>query len=211
MRKIMILKMLFLIALLIVATNLLAQESVPAPLYKDGDVWVFRVVEADKLTQSTRALGGDYQVSYQKGKFVVRLEGGEKTETKQDLGQIRRMLVLPDDERHYLQFPLAVGKTWNTSYTADTRGASGDVNRSGETSVTGIEQLTTAAGTFRVFKIHRYDTGGGGRTSGKNPRQTKHWTFNYYYSPETRSIVKYSFEADEGRTDIELIKYVPAQ
>jgi hypothetical protein len=190
-------------ACLIFAANLSAQDSSPAPVYKNGDVWVFKVEEKGG-NYSSRALDGDYEVTHKGGKFIVRRPGGEKTETRQDVDSVRDMLYDPDDKNQYLQFPLSIGKKWNTDYEADTRQGNQNRRRSAETKVTVAEQITTPAGTFRTFKIERYETA-------PTKRSTERSTFTYYYSPEVGGIVKIAYGREGGFTrTIELIKYVPA-
>ena len=197
------LKIVILSAFLIITANLSAQESVPAPVYKDGDVWVFKVAEK-RTASSTRALDGDYEVTFKGGKFIVRRPGGEKTETRQDVGQLRDLLNEQDNEKQLLQFPLSLGKKWTTQYEADTRAENQDRRRNGETKVTGTEQITTPAGTFRAFKIERYETAA-------LKKKTERGTYTYYYSPEVGGIVKYAYEREGGAaTTMELIKYTPA-
>lgn len=199
--------MMILSAFLIFASTLGAQEQAPAPVYNEGDIWVFRVTE-HMSAESTKGLDGNYKVIYKGGKFVVAFPGGEKPQTKQDLSQLRNMLDEPNDKKQLLQFPLAIGNKWTTAYETDSRATSRPIRRSGETKVTGTEQITTPAGTFRAFKIERYETGGKFKKSGGDERGT----YTYYYSPEVRGIVKLSYERGGGAArSIELVKYVPAR
>ena len=185
--------------------NLSAQNEVPAPTFNNGDFWVFKVAEAEFQVQSTRALDGEFEVFYSGGKFLVRRPGGGDV-SGLDVGEIRRM-VNPDDDRQYFQFPLVVGKKWSVSYEVQLRGNKIPIDRHADTNVTGLEEVATPAGKFRVFKIERYDTGGGGKNIGN-------FIYTFYYSPETRSLVKYHSEAVSkgagaggGKRDIELIKF----
>jgi DUF3108-like len=148
-------------------------------------------------------------VIYKSGKFIVAFPGGKKPESKQNLAPVKGMLDEPNDKKQLLQFPLAVGKKWTTAYEMSARGGTRRVHRSEETKVAGIEQITTPAGTFRAFKIQRYETTSGGRkkTSGDTIG-----TYTYYYSPEVRGLVKLSYESEGGAArSIELVKYVPAR
>jgi hypothetical protein len=201
-----ILRLLIFAIFLSAAPLLLGQDQAAAPEIKQGDFWVFQVTEKDFSAQSTQALGGEYEVFYTKEKFLVRRPGG--TETVPNTAEIKRMIPF-DDERHYLQFPLAVGKKWSAHYEVQLRGASKEAERTAETTVSGMEEIVTPAGKFRAFKIERYDTGGGGRKGG-----TGNFVYTYYYSPETRSVVKYHYEAENkssgmvgSKRDIELIKF----
>ena len=72
--------------------------------------------------------------------------------------------------------------------------------RTADTSVAKIEEVSTPAGKFLAFKMERLDVGG----------TASRWAFVYYYSPETRSIVKYFMDQSVGtgsaKREIELIK-----
>lgn len=193
------------IGVFILAFDVLGQEA-PAPVYQNGESWTFRVVEK-LLTQSTRGLDGDYEVIHKGGKFIVRLAEGEKPETQQDLVILRRLMFLPEDNLQFLQFPLSVGKKWSTSHEVNIRAVQAPIRRNVETSVTGTQEVSTAAGTFRAFKIERLDTGNIPAPRKAAGLQSR-WNYIYYYSPQTRSIVKFSFENETGdKRDIELIKY----
>jgi hypothetical protein len=68
--------------------------------------------------------------------------------------------------------------------------------------VTGLEEITTAAGKFRVFKLEKDDRAG--------PRDF--WVTTMFYSPETKSVVKSLYDATSGlgvggKREVELIKY----
>ena len=106
-----------------------------------------------------------------------------------------------------LNFPLTVGKQWTRDYKGTYIGSSRTMARKVTYEVKGIEQVTTPAGTFRAFKLESDDRAA--------PRDF--WVTNYWYSPETKSIVKFQFDATAGgqeqglKRDIELIKFTPAK
>ena len=68
-------------------------------------------------------------------------------------------------------------------------------------------QVTAPAGTFRAFKLESDDR--------SSPRD--YFTTTYWYSPETRSIVKSLFDGSGGgqnkalQREIELIKFTPVK
>ena len=72
-----------------------------------------------------------------------------------------------------------------------------------------MEQVTTPAGSFKAYKLIKSEswstTGRGGGTGGGSNTTT------YFYSPETRSIVKRSNVNDNnpGTVETELIKFTP--
>ena len=197
------------ILFLLAAFDLFAQDEASAPIYQQGDFWLFRVSEKEMLPQSTAALNGIYEVIFLEGQFRVRRPGREAFQGRQEIGELLALIGNPSDELQYLQFPLAVGKKWKANYQITFRGANRAVNRTGDSSVTGMEAVTTPAGTFRSFKIERQDTGGAGAPGVNPPRMVS----TYYYSPETRCVVKYSLEIYDrtggslGKREIELVKF----
>src|SRR5262245_40656249 len=182
-------------SLLCVAFSAAAQEHVEAPTYKDGEIWEFKVVE--KGISGQGAAAGNYAVSFSAGRITVRPR----------FGQLRTMLFIEDD-RQYLQFPLFVGKSWRAGYNDG-----GTVYMKGTTSVTGMEDVTTPAGTFRTFIVERHVSGirRGGDAGRGEGRSAGHWLYTYYYSPQTRCLVKYYLEIGTGgrglTREIELIKF----
>src|SRR5262245_57804021 len=192
------------------ALNLFAQEQANKPTYKDGDFWQYKVTEKGFLTQNSRALNGVYELTYRPDRIAIRLEGGEKSEVQQAVGELRRMLAI-DDDRQFLQFPLSVGKTWSTQYRQEA--SNGVRNLTTETNVTGLEEIATPAGKFSAFKVERWGSSGGVPPRGKGPSsRPRHFQWTYYYSPQTQSIVKYVYEDEDGSTrEIELVKFTAKQ
>ena len=198
----------FIVGVLLIAVfEVFAQEQAEGPRYKDGDFWQFRATERNWFASSTAALIGDFEVSYSEGKpKVFKLEGGGKVEWPYDTGaELRRMLNIKSSYE-YLRFPLFMGQNWRGSYTTTLRGARPQrYTRNFENRVTGIEEVSTPAGTFRGFKIEREAWSG----------QARRW-LTYYYSPLTRSIVKWSYyEENQGsrccEREIDLIKFGSAR
>jgi hypothetical protein len=85
-------------------------------------------------------------------------------------------------------------------------GARNDQRRAAEVVVVGIEDVTTPAGSFKAFKLVRSESWSVGRGGGSNSS-----TSTFYYSPETRSIVKRVTENSNnpGVAINELIKFIP--
>jgi hypothetical protein len=184
-----------------------AQDSAPMPTYKDGDTWQFRATEKNLGASSTLALGGDYDVSFRGGEIRVRPVGRERGDYKEATGLLKRMIAGSDEEQ-LLQFPLVIKKKWDVSFRNARRGMAA-VNVRATTEVTGIEEITTAAGRFRVFKLERYETS---NNPGKGGGKTRAESHTYYYSPDTRSIVQYRQEAPSGGThEVELVKFTAGE
>lgn len=130
------------------------QEQAPAPEYRDGDSWQFNAIEKGLVTSSTKAVNGDFRVTFRRGEVRVAPVGEEKSGTKQSTGELQRMLAI-NDEPKYLEFPLSLNKKWSAELEDELRrGAT--VRSQDDMKVVGYEEVTTAAGKFKAFKIERY-------------------------------------------------------
>jgi len=102
-----------------------------------------------------------------------------------------------------LQLPLSVGKKWEFTYELDI--PQGTRSRNVAVQVVAFERIETAAGSFETFKIEKYV-----QWATANTRQgitVENVQAIYFYSPKTKSVVKYRSESTDGATrEIELIK-----
>ena len=195
------------------ASNL---EQAEAPVYKDGESWTYRV--NNKLYSGSRSdllEDGDYEITVQEGKRrIFHLDGGQKLDASNP-GVLNLMLPTKrstEGETQFFQFPLTVGKKWTAKYY--NKPASRWITA--ENSVSGIETVITPAGSFPAFKIERQVfIAAGGIYRGTTHTQ---WTYTYFYSPQTRSILKYHYQSESAAggvgtltpvhtTSIELIKF----
>ncbi len=198
--------------LLIAAFKVFGQEA-GAPVYKDGDCWQFRVSEGGFIYSSSDALSGDYELCHSGGDlkvFELGKDGQRTGELLSEAGEILKMMLGKGSYlaggNYALQFPLFVGKRWSFSYRYTNPGARKPILRPTEVAVTTEEKVDTPAGTFRAFQVVYQDQVG--------PRGK--WKFTYYYSPETKSIVKCLFDFSEGgamqgKREVVLIRYRPSQ
>ena len=200
----------FALALFFSTAIVLAQEQVPAPSFKEGDTWQINIGRQGQVGSSTDQNEGLYEIVYTQGKArVFKIEGGQKTEvdTAPDspgeglLGVIGKNARRPD-----LKFPLSVGQKWNYEVMVRPVGARREQRRSAEVSVVGQEQVTTPAGSFKAYKLVRSESWSAG--IGGSPTSS---TSTFFYSPETRSIVKRVTENSNnpGIATNELIKFTP--
>jgi hypothetical protein len=191
-------------------------EQAEAPVYKGGESWTYRV--NNKLHSGSRSdllEDGDYEIAFQDGKRrIFRLEGGQKLDVT-NAGNLNLMLPTKgslEGDTQYFQFPLTVGKQWTAKYY--NKPAKRWITA--ENSVSGIETVITPAGSFPAFKIERQVF----IAAGGIYRATTHtqWTYTYFYSPQTRSILKYHYQSESAEggvgtltpvhtTSIELIKF----
>jgi hypothetical protein len=174
-------------------TALVAQERAQAPAYRDGDYWWYRVA------------GRIYELTIVAGKLkIFDPKPDQKIEIEDERAEaLSGLVALGENDKPLLQFPLAVGKEWHAQYdtgrqTRPKTFGTAAVMKSVESRVTGLEAVTTPAGTFRAFKIERKET--------KRGRDSM--SGSVYYSPETRSIVKYEYGFPGKATKVvELTKY----
>jgi hypothetical protein len=197
----------FVIAAILVPTLYAsAQEQAPVPSYADGECWTYRMISKNYLgSTSNSLLDGDYEVCFSEGKFVQG--SGSDSSDASDASKSRdgtwQYFLYMKDNRH-LKFPLSVGQKWTETFSTEVRGTNRRVKRTSETKVVGVERVTTAAGTYEAFKIERGTWAGG--------RLASQWT--YFYSAQTKSVVKYHYQALIGSTatrEIELLRFRAAR
>jgi hypothetical protein len=190
-------------------TTVWAQEQAPAPSFKDGDTWQFNITAKGQRTSSSERFTGIYELVFSQGQLKV-YEGKTELNIKSEgAGSELLNLIGINAEQPSLKFPLSVGQKWNYEYVNRPIGAREDIKYSVEVTVTGIEQVTTPAGSFKAYKLVRNEQR---RVAGRQVR----WittTITYFYSPDTRSVVKSTTVSDDapGTTDTELIKFTPGK
>jgi len=183
-----------------------AQEQAAAPAYKDGDTWQFNFSRKGQVASSTEQNDGMYELSITQGMVkIYEANGSQKNEILiqpdgSSQGLLRLIGKSDQQDRPNLKFPLLVGEKWTYQYVTRPPNARRDQRRSVEVSVIGTEQVTTPAGAFKAYRLIRSDSWSTGSI-----------TTTYFYSPETRSIVKSSSVNDNnpGTVEIELIKFTP--
>jgi hypothetical protein len=181
-----------------------SQDEAAKPSYKNGDTWLYTVKEGGSIGSSSKLLNGTYELTIVDGKLKTAVVNGSQ---KEDLEPRPPVLTALLTFAPNLDFPLTIGKQWTREYKGTYVGGRQVIARKITYEVKGIEQVTTPAGTFRAFKLESDD-----RASQKD-----YYTTNYWYSPETRSIVKSVFDASAGgqttglQRQAELIKFTPAQ
>ena len=194
------------------STALFAQEQAPAPSYKEGDTWQFNISRKGQIGTSTDLNEGMYELSVTQG--VVKLyevDGGKKNEKPIEpdgpTQTFVRLIGQKSDQRPTLKFPLSVGQKWTYEYETKPPGSKFNQRRSAEVNVVGMEQVTTPAGSFKAYKLIRSESWTVGSLRGQKGGSTT----TYFYSPETRSIVKSSnvSENNPGTVETELIKFTP--
>ena len=194
-------------AFLLAAFNAFSQE-VPPPVFQDGDFWQFKAVETSVGGISrSNPFDGMYEVFYSQGNFkTFQMTGnGREPAGPSARGPLLAFLgqgsVIKD-----LQFPFSVGQKWDYKYEFTAIGSKKSFLRTVEIHVTGVEQVTTPAGNFSAFKLEKEEM----FKLGEHP-----WVGTFYYSPETKSVVKYSFDSTQTgagtKRESELVKFRAAR
>jgi len=192
------------IILLLSAATVRAQDQAQVPSLKDGDFWQFKVTVLSKSLGSSSNLldDGIYEVSYSSGQFgVFKLSGDQKEELAQNQTGGLLSLIGRRNNRD-LKFPIAIGQKWDYQYERAAAGSRKSYQSNVTLEVSGAEQMTTGAGSFRTFKVEKDD-----RSAPQG-----FWTTVSYYSPETKSVVKQLFDSQSGtgvgyKREVELVKF----
>jgi hypothetical protein len=201
----------FAVALFWSTVVVLAQDQAPAPVFKEGDTWQFNRTNKGQLTSSSERISGIYELLFSQGQMkVYEVVGNQKNELDVKPGGPGEGLlaaVANSEQRPTLKFPLSGGQKWTYEYETRPPGARENQKRSVEVAVTGMEQVTTPAGSFKAYKLVRTEQWRGG---GRNVVWNKSTT-TYFYSPETKSVVKSSSVQDNSSatSENELIKFTP--
>jgi hypothetical protein len=211
--------LLLLVAL--VANAARADDQGQASVFKEGDFWKFKVVEKPVPGFSSTAIqypNGIFTLRYTaRGRMRVQ-EFVENKETPLEPGQYRRRILSLLGLRQpagstttfniLLPFPFYVGKQWRYSYkpTIFRNTFHNTVN----SEVVAEQQVATQAGNFRALRIEQTQQA----ALSYNPSGRSFMAITrgaYYYSPETKSIVKYDLVGDNGdELHIELLEFAPA-
>lgn len=153
---------------------------------------------------------GDFEIQIRNGKYLrVRLDGNKRVPVT-GATWLAAALPLPaviQAETQYYNFPLWVGKEWK-----GWRRLGGW--RDSHATVTGIETVTTPAGAFEAYRIERIIWMFVGTDNVYD-------THIYFYSPQTRSVLKYDYKREmkdlvgdriyglEETASAELLSYKP--
>jgi hypothetical protein len=179
-----------------------ADNVVKAPVYRDGDWWVFRIKIIETSGETKTEV---HRVTFNKNKFESDdpsfLSGGDVTGTPYFLPFAS--VYLTDPARRWLDFPLVAGKTWSFRYRVRGGGFAGGPRFSfkfadADAEVIGkaSHPIETPAGKFAAIEIGRTDDVGG--------------ILTYYYSPQSQSVVNLRARASgyqKAQYELELIAY----
>jgi len=148
-------------------------------------LWSYRAVHS-MLAGGYRSdlISGDFDIAMRNGSRTIVQVGGGNALASEDGYRLQAMLPVPIDRdvAPYFDFPLWIGKQWTGSQLTRPDRKWRPVH----SAVTGRETVTTAAGTFPAYRIER--------SALLSVRAINYYdTEVYFYSPETRSVVKYEY------------------
>lgn len=187
--------------LLITQANVFAQERSDAPLFASGDFWRYRVVEHGDYMKTKTELNGIFELVYKDGRLeTYKLETNQKKELNFEAGVLLGLVSQTDLQQ--LQFPLYQGRSWKTDYSFRPRRRDVDRTVKAFTKVTDFAEVNTGVGAFKAYKLERQAWF----------KSIDHWVYVYYWSPQTKSVVKYRMDVLKGaatgsKREIEVIKF----
>ena len=197
--------LLFLLAgVLLMPTFKVFGQEAQAPVYQEGECWLFRSVTKNFQGYVSGVLAmpvnGDHKICFLEGKFV-EVDGATKSQIS--IGSLWNNILYMRENLH-LKFPLIVGQKRTEEFETRIRGTNRRQRGTAESSILGIEPISSSAGAYQTFKI-----------------ETNHWCggkacgrYIYFYSPQTKSVIKYNYEATLGSTatwQVDLIQFSPVQ
>lgn len=204
-------------ALLPWSSALYGQEQTSAAKLRDGDFWHFQVKSKLPVgvdTSRGTIPDGTYVLRFSSGRLrAYQFDNNEEQLIERSLGlfsligrtagttsQNVRLTASSRD----LEFPLFVGKKWQFTYELDI--PRGTRHRNVTVQVVALERTETAAGPFETFKIEKYIQWA--TVNARWGAAVENVRSIYFYSPETKSIVKYRSEGTQGDSrEIELVKF----
>src|SRR5262245_8307329 len=197
--------LLFLVgAMLLISPFKVFGQEAQAPVYKEGECWVFRSVSKNFQGYVSGVLAmpgnGDHKICFLEGGFFDT-DGGTRSRIPTD--SLWNNILYMRETLH-LKFPFVVGQKRTEEFETRIRGTNRRQRGISERSILGIEQITSPAGAYQTFKIET-NHWCGGKSCGK-------WI--YFYSAETKSVVKFNYQATLGSTaiwEVDLIKFFPVQ
>ena len=152
---------------------------VQAPVYEEGDWWVFRT-KAE--SPSGKISLNEYRVTYNNGRFESDPSGflTQSDDPEWPNNYPFASVYVNDPEIISLNFPLVTGKEWKFRFRRNPAGSGSPARGHAEAKVIGpvAEDIETPAGRFKAIEIRRRDF------------RNSTLELLYFYSAETKSVVK---------------------
>ncbi len=186
-----------------------AQEKIEAPTWNVGDKWIYTgdgSIEVVKVDQS------GYILKFSEEKCKLESQGyktilfGKPT--------LNRINAVEKDKRkkyvmglsRVLDFPLSIGKQWETAYSATGPSAAGvsSYDFSETHKISGWEDIIVQAGKFKALKLEykRVTTRASGWGSIGREMINQYW-----YSPDVKYFIKCQYDKDWMKGDKEIFNW----
>lgn len=175
-----------------------AQEAAKAPIWEEGDEWRYRWASPRGSGTFFRSVIRE-EVIEGIGYYVLRSGSREIYYSKNELAWLMERERGGVEERaspawRRFAWPLVVGKEWETTYTWENPRERSTEDRFRRLKVEALETVTVPAGTFRAFHVIVKDRVGA-------------ITYEYWYAPEVKWVVKEKTLFSDGIRERELLEY----
>lgn len=177
-----------------------AKFSMPKPEWKIGDQWRYKRKSPGRVSDVDREILSETTFDDQPS-FVVRVGNEKNLYPKTSLGLLatfrgEKLVRRRNKPNQFFSWPLEPGKEWRNAYKVENleKNTVGEIDR--VMVISNLEKIVVQAGTFESVKIDAYD------------HETGRLEAEYWYSPITRSLVKFrAYTSDEGFTEEELVSF----
>jgi len=176
-----------------------------APVWNIGDKWIYRTAKGYLVTREVVDVKKDLFILKAGEAQDLRAYDKKKMNIEFQIEKSGKQVPSTGSFRKVLDFPIFVGKRWKDTVAGTTSVSKREVTIDNDFEIQGIEEVTTAAGTFKAFKIYHKQTFSG-------PTLNSGWV-RYWYAPPIKNIVK--IEADKSSSwpgatwlqDADLVSY----
>lgn len=183
-----------------------ADNAIKAPVYRNGEWWTFRT---KKIFANGKSEMEEHRVTFRNGALQsdnAAFLRGEDIPTSPSFLPFATV-YLPDPARKWLEFPLLPGKAWSFQYRRRSFTTADDLKPryfgggraftwvDANAEVVAYRSVATPAGNFDAVEINRWD-------SLHRPAQ-----LTYFYSPQTKSIVKLEADIDFRDSETGAIRF----
>jgi hypothetical protein len=189
-----------------------SRAVVPMEEPQPGDHWTYEV--RDEIVGKISATRTFLITGVTPTEIIERVNSSDKAEPNQVVSDRSWNLTASGDWRFSpndgsgIQLPLAVGKTWNFQCNVINASNGNIRKRSGHSTISGQESVTTKAGTFETYKIEMTFVG----RSVQDPSRATEVTTQVWYAPVIDHWVKRTFVSRVDKhvllnNTIELVDY----
>jgi len=170
---------------LMLASVAWTQEKLEAPVWNVGDKWAYKSATGGTWTSEIVEIKEGLLIEKRQGSKELYAYDATTLNLKSMINESGRQSKPTWVLRKLFDFPIFVGKTWSdTTYSTPAR-SQNEVTYIHDFKVEGIEEVSTAAGTFKAYKIHYKQTNLSSHNNG--------WII-FWYSPDVKNWMKREVE-----------------